>query len=189
METNVHLCPIKYMAFYTSIDKMDPNSNHYLHSTLEVQKFLDGLTEKHKNPICEKLAPYLLAVIDDSYPAVDNINEIMEKTGLSARQIRDYFRNQRKRYFAKISGLIDDDKSIIEHKLEFLYQYIDKIIDEYVGKGKTCQSGDQTNWVDEYKGFDDNRNEPNETMRGFEEADECPLNDTIIFQKTPYQII
>lgn len=102
--------------------KSDSNG---VNSLLKYYKRLKSeINDEKEKPIYKVLKQSVLNNLDLKIVDPTDIDKIIADTGLTARKIRDFFRNQRKRYIKPISEMLTEEFHQIVRKANMPDQYI-----------------------------------------------------------------
>lgn len=91
------------------------------------KKMIENSLNTPPNPY-SLLNSFFFQIINNPYLNPEDVKKLHEKTGLSERQIRDYFRNKRKRFIQPIQNLLNEDINKFNEKDNDLT----KIINDYL---------------------------------------------------------
>lgn len=128
---------ITYQTICDKFDTFDDSLNASLASLFETENFRRDLEKcertsqrSEKKTHLELLAPYIMKVIDNPFVEADDIDNIAQSTGLNTKQIRNFFRNIRKRKITHLNELAISDLEIIKTKIVQLYEFISLQLNE-----------------------------------------------------------
>lgn len=95
---------------------------------LQIKKKMLEKDVNHVSNSYSLLNHYFFQVANNPYVKPDVVRELCTKTNLSERQIRDFFRNKRKRFIKSTQDLLDEDIN----RLNDNDQNLNKIINDYL---------------------------------------------------------
>jgi len=103
------------LEYDSIIDSIDENYSAFdMHSNalMRLRNYLSHSKNQFESHCCDDPKRHLWNGILKNLSntrSKDVINDLVIKTGLDSRQVRDFYRNQRKRYILPISKLLDEE--------------------------------------------------------------------------------
>ena len=117
---------MSYKFVCDMIESIDDSFDNQIRCVFETKLYQKHLSDSGQQPqenetkrknVSNIIAPFLLKALNNPFFDTDEVKSISQSTGLTERQVRDFFRNQRKRKIQYLNKLHEDEKENIEAKV------------------------------------------------------------------------
>ena len=123
-----------YMKILDELESNQVKDRIFSNGIVDFKRFVANLQSNEKKeetkPITY-LSHLLLIKLDNPYLSKKEVEKTSNITGLSQTQIRNFFRNQRKRNVSKIMDKFQKDVQGTIEKLTYMMRFLNEVIDGY----------------------------------------------------------